>query len=69
MHIGKRIYEVLSEQGRPASWLAEKIFVTRTHIYKIFEKESIDCQLLMRISKALDHDFFAELTTNFNSKE
>lgn len=58
----------MEEQRRPASWLATQIFVTRTHIYKIIEKESIDCHLLMRISCALNHDFFADLTRELNEK-
>lgn len=68
MHIGNRIKDVLKQQRRSAAWLAAEIFVTRTHIYKILSKESIDSQLLMRISKALGHDFFADLSRNLDSK-
>lgn len=35
MHVGKRIKEVLDEQGRSASWLASKIPCERTNMYDI----------------------------------
>lgn len=62
LHIGKAVLRTLKEQNRTAAWLANEICVTRTHIYKIFEKENIDVALLLRISKALNHDFFADLS-------
>lgn len=62
MHIGHRIREVLTEQRRPASWLAARICVTRTHVYKIFEKQTLDTDLLLRISRVLGHDFFADIS-------
>lgn len=62
MHIGHRIREVLTEQRRPASWLAARICVTRTHVYKIFEKHTLDTELLLRISRVLGHDFFADIS-------
>ncbi len=68
MHIGHRIREELELQRRTASWLAKEIFVSRSHIYKIFDKESVDCQLLMRISRALCHDFFSELSDEYNQR-
>ena len=48
----------MSERGIGASWLAAQICCTRTNVYKIYDKESIDTALLMRISKALKYDFF-----------
>ena len=50
------------EIERTPSWLARKINCDRTNIYKIFQRPSIDTALLSRISKALDHDFFADLS-------
>lgn len=68
MHIGNRIREELELQRRTASWLANEIFVSRSHVYKIFEKESVDCQLLMRVSRALCHDFFSELSDEYHHR-
>ena len=57
--IGKLIHEKVCEQGRSVTWLARKLNYSLTNIYKIFEKPSIDTDVLMRISDALDYDFFA----------
>ncbi len=62
MHIGQIILAELRRQRRTAAWLANEICVTRTHIYKIFDKESIDTALLWRISRALRCDFFSEFS-------
>ncbi len=58
MNIGKEIERVMRQEGRSVSWLAEKLCCDRTNIYKLFRKSSIDTALLMRISVALNHDFF-----------
>lgn len=62
-HIGHRIKQVMWEKRIPAVQLAERICVCRTHIYKIYEKDTIDTHLLMRISLALSHNFFAEIAS------
>lgn len=69
MHIGHRILEIMTQQGRTAAWLAARICVSRTHVYKIFRKDSIDMAMLMRISQALRHDFFAEISRDFKAQE
>ena len=70
MHnIGHNIKEVLEAQGHTATWLAERIGVSRTHIYRIFRKENIDVMLLLRISRALGHDFFAYYSRLLDSND
>lgn len=58
IHIGHLIEEELLRQERSAAWLAKKLYCDRTNIYKIFKRESIDTDLLLRISKALHYNFF-----------
>lgn len=58
IHIGHLIKEELLRQERSAGWLAGKLYCDRTNIYKIFKRESIDTDLLLRISKILNHNFF-----------
>ena len=60
IHIGKSIEKVLREQGRSVSWFAKQICCERTNVYSIFNRDSIDTGLLMRISIVLSHDFFKE---------
>ena len=59
-HIGSLIKQELEHQERPAKWLAKRLCCDRTNIYKIFLKETIDVQMLMRISIALKHNFLKE---------
>ncbi len=58
IHIGKLIEEELRRQERSVTWLSRKIHCDRRNIYDIFSRSSIDSKLLMRISTALNTDFF-----------
>jgi len=58
IHIGHLIEEQLKHDERSVSWLARQIPCTRNHVYKILKKSSIDCSLLLRISKAMNFNFF-----------
>lgn len=59
VHIGKIIKEVMESQERTPIWLARKINCERTNIYYIFQQSSINTELLLKISIALNHDFFS----------
>ena len=65
MHIGRRIKDVMQKERRSPSWLASKIPCARQNVYHIFSRENIDIHLLSRISQLLDHDFFSELSSQF----
>ncbi len=58
VHIGQQIEKELRHQGRSVSWLAHALCCDRTNVYKIFHRKSIDTDLLLRISRILDCDFF-----------
>lgn len=58
IHIGKVIEKVLRDQGKTVTWLARSLYCDRTNVYKIFQRESVDSEMLYRISKILSHDFF-----------
>lgn len=62
LHIGKRIKEVLKNDGRTARWLAGSIPCERTNVYNIFQRKSIDTRLLQRICEVMQHDFFTDLS-------
>ncbi len=66
--IGKLIQEELKNQERSVSWFARKLFCDRSNVYRLFQKESIDTDLLMRISVLLNRDFFSELSENTKNK-
>jgi lambda repressor-like predicted transcriptional regulator len=58
IHIGKIIAQKLQEDGRTVKWLADKIEVAKSTVYKCLKRPSIDCARLMEISLAMDVNFF-----------
>lgn len=69
MHIGECIKKKLEEEGHSAAWFAERICCTRPHVYKIFRRSSIDTDLLKRISRVLNHDFFKDISVELHQKK
>jgi transcriptional regulator with XRE-family HTH domain len=59
IHIGKKIKEELYNQKISVSVFAKKINRSRNVVYDIFERESIDTDLLNKISRVLNCDFFS----------
>lgn len=66
--IGSLIKEELERQERSISWFARKLSCDRSNVYRLFQKESIDTNLLTRISILLGRDFFSELSDNVKDK-
>lgn len=62
IHLGNMIKRELKAQGRSVSWLARTINMERSSIYKIFDRNSLDVGLLIRISVVMDHDFFQDVS-------
>ena len=60
--IGKLIKNKLDEGGRKIVWLAKKIHCKERNIYNIFDRESIDIELLFKVSLALKTNFFIYLS-------
>ena len=67
-HIGKLIQFQTKLQRLSAIWLAKRIHCNRQNIYKIFAKDDISVNQLDRIADALDYDFFADLSENFQKR-
>lgn len=57
--IGILIREELLAQERSVAWFARKIHLDRSNVYRLFQKNSVDTDLLRRISQVLGRDFFA----------
>lgn len=58
IHIGQIIEKVIHNQERSITWFSKKLYCDRTNVYSIFKRQSIDTELLLRISKILNHNFF-----------
>lgn len=61
-HIGQLIGQELRRQERSVAWFARQLSCDRSNIYRIFQKESIDTYLLVRISIILQYNFFSTLS-------
>lgn len=58
IHIGNKIREVVTAKEMSVALFAKKINKSRTVVYNIFERESVDSLLLYKISEVLDFNFF-----------
>ena len=59
IHIGKIILDEVKEQKLTASKFAQSIGIKRQNVKKmVFEKDSLDTNFLIRISKVLNRNFF-----------
>ena len=67
IHIGHLIRDELRHQGHTNEWLARQINVTPRTVQRIFNKPSLDSQLLFNISKALHTDLFRPYITRLNA--
>ncbi|MEO6883517.1 MAG: hypothetical protein ABI199_05790 [Bacteroidia bacterium] len=56
--IGKIIQEQFQKSELTVTEFAKKIHTTRENVYNIFRRKSMDCDLLQKISKVLNHNFF-----------
>ena len=65
IHIGHLIREQLKADDRSVSWLSREIHCTRNNLYKIFNKPTLDGDLILKISVAMNFNFFQYYTAEF----
>lgn len=58
VHIGHKIKEVVHDTNISVKEFSSKINKSRTVVYSIFERRTVDTELLKKISEVLKHDFF-----------
>ena len=63
--IGALIRHRLKENGQSVSWLARKVFQDRSNFNRKLKNNHIDIQLLMRISRVLNVDYFVKLSEEY----
>ena len=59
VHIGEIIKRVVKEKGLSVTEFGKRISKHRRNVYDIFLRESVDTELLQKIGKVLEHDFFS----------
>jgi DNA-binding XRE family transcriptional regulator len=65
LHIGQLIKTVFDDSGMTVSEFARQIHLERSTVYSIFERQSIDSMLLVRISLVLKHNFLSDIEQHF----
>jgi len=68
LHIGAMIKAQFEKSGLSAAEFARRIHRDRSTIYSVFERSSIDADLLARICIALNHNFFTEIAQHYGLK-
>ncbi len=66
--IGKTIRNELERQGRSVTWLARQLACHRTNVYDIFARDSLDLDLLIRISRVLQHNFLLPIAEELSTQ-
>lgn len=71
MHIGSKIKQVLDSQSkdRTVKWFAEQLNCDRRNVYHIFSRSTVDTELLLRISRILDYNFFLDLANDYSDRD
>ncbi len=64
-NIGSQIESMVRKQQINITAFAEMISCSRKNVYDIFQRNSIDIELLARISKVLRHNFFKDVADNY----
>ena len=67
LRIGRRIHDELKRQGRSVSWLAKQLGMERTGLYYTFRQNSVDLELLLRISAFIGHNFLQDVADVFKT--
>lgn len=61
LHIGHMVKSVFDKSGLSVAEFARRIHCERTNVYAIFERNDIGVEQLMKISVALNHNFFDDI--------
>lgn len=67
--IGELIKNELERQERSITWFAKKLNIDRSNAYRMFKKNSIDTEMLLKISIVLHKDFFRYLSEEYESRQ
>lgn len=68
IHIGELIRIRSKELRIGPTELGAKIETSKQNVYGIFKRKSIDTELLSKICKALDYDFFKDLSASLDGQ-
>ena len=61
IHIGQLIKDEFDRQGRRATWLAAELNCNSSNGYSVFQRDNIDVEMLIKISRVLGHNFLRDI--------
>lgn len=64
-HLGHRIKTVFEQKQMSVSEFARQIHCERTNVYTIFNRTTIDTDLLARISRVLEYNFLEDVMNEY----
>lgn len=64
-HLGHKIKTVFEQKQMSVSEFARQIHCERTNVYTIFNRTTIDTDLLARISRVLEYNFFEDVMNEY----
>ncbi|MBR6092880.1 MAG: helix-turn-helix transcriptional regulator [Bacteroidales bacterium] len=59
------VKSVFDESGLSVAEFARRIHCERTNVYKIFNRQSVDVEILVKISDALEHNFLEDVMKHY----
>jgi plasmid maintenance system antidote protein VapI len=68
IHVGSLVRAELSRRHQTVTWLADQLGIQRTNCYRILSAQSVHTAMLERLSIAMQHDFFADCTSQINQR-
>ena len=68
IHLGMLVKQKMKERNISINEFADAIHCDRTNVYSIFKRKSMDVQLIVRISNALNYDFLQYYHLGINNK-
>ena len=68
LHIGKLVKLAFDKSGLSVSELARRINYERTNVYAIFRRKSLDVELLVSLSFALEHNFLDDVMRSYGMR-
>ncbi len=68
LHIGTEIRKCAKKKGMRTETMAKLLNVSTPNVYKIFERKSMDTDLLARVCEVLDFNFFTFYAKRFRTE-
>lgn len=65
LHIGHMVKSVFDKSGLSVAEFARRIHCERTNVYKIFNRHTIDVEMLVAISEVLEHNFLEDVMKHY----